>query len=84
MLEVKFNAGAAKVSQDALKVFGAVTINVTNAHDGQFVTLLIDRLQLQNITEFLATKQIGMTVSKPDLVFSPRNELFERLAGAIL
>ena len=84
MLEVKFNAGAAKVSQDALKVFGAVTISVTNTHDGQFVTLLIDRSQLQNITEFLATKQIGMTVSKPDFVFSPRNELFERLAGAIL
>lgn len=84
MLEVKFNAGADKVSQDALKVFGAVTISVTNTHDGQFVTLLIDRSQLQNITEFLATKQIGMTVSKPDFVFSPRNELFERLAGAIL
>ena len=84
MLEVKFNAGADKVSQDELQVFGAVTINVTNTHDGQFATLLIDRSQLQNVTEFLATKQIGMIVSKPDFVFSPRNELFERLAGAIL
>ena len=84
MLEVKFNAEADMVSQDELRVFGAVTISVTNAHYGQFVTLLIGTSQLQKLTEFLATKQIGMTVSKPDFVFSPRNELFERLAGAIL
>ena len=84
MLEVKFNAEANMVSQDELRMFGAFTISVTNAYDGQFVTLLIDRSQFQNITDFLATKQIGMTVSKPDFVFSPRNELFERLAGAIL
>ena len=83
MLEVKFNAETNMVSQDELRMFGAFTISVTNAYDGQFVTLLIDRSQFQNITEFLATKQIGMTVSKPDFVFSPRNELFERLAGAI-
>jgi len=84
MLEVKFNAGIDMVSLDELQMFGAVTINVMNAHYGQFVTLLIGQAQLQNIMEFLATKQIGMTVSKPDFVFSPRNELFERLAGAIL
>ena len=84
MLEVKFNAGVDMVSQDELRLFGAVTINVTNVYYGQFVTLLIDRSKLQDVTEFLATKQIGMTVSKPDFVFSPRNELFERLAGAIL
>ena len=38
----------------------------------------------QLVQDILSPKQIGMTVSKPDFVFSPRNELFERLAGAIL
>ena len=48
-----------------------------------YFDLVIEESELQQIQNILSPKQVGMTVSKPDFVFSPRNELFERLAGAI-
>ncbi|MAI68064.1 MAG: hypothetical protein CBD03_00485 [Rhizobiales bacterium TMED143] len=53
-------------------------------HDETYFDLVIEKSALQLVQDILSPKQIGMTVSKPDFVFSPRNELFERLAGAIL
>ncbi|MGC6512732.1 MAG: ATP phosphoribosyltransferase [Parvibaculales bacterium] len=84
MLEVKFNAGAGGILPDELRGFGAVTVNVSVTDDGHFVTALINRSELQTLAEFLAAKQIGLSVSKPDFVFSPRNEMFEKLAGALV
>lgn len=52
--------------------------------DETYFDLVIEKSALQLVQDILSPKQIGMTVSKPDFVFSPRNELFERLAGAIL
>ena len=52
--------------------------------DETYFDLVIEKSALQEVQDILSPKQIGMTVSKPDFVFSPRNELFERLAGAIL
>ena len=52
--------------------------------DETYFDLVIEKSALQFVQDILSPKQIGMTVSKPDFVFSPRNELFERLAGAIL
>ena len=52
--------------------------------DETYLDLVIETSALQLVQNILSPKQIGMTVSKPDFVFSPRNELFERLAGAIL
>ena len=52
--------------------------------DKTYFDLVIEKSALQLVQDSLSPKQIGMTVSKPDFVFSPRNELFERLAGAIL
>ena len=49
-----------------------------------YLDLVIEKSDLQQVQDILSPRQIGMTVSKPDFVFSPRNELFERLAGAIL
>ena len=51
--------------------------------DETYFDLVIEKSALQLVQDILSPKQIGMTVSKPDFVFSPRNELFERLAGAI-
>jgi len=52
--------------------------------DETYFDLVIEKSALQEVQDILSPKQIGMTVSKPAFVFSPRNELFERLAGAIL
>ena len=52
--------------------------------DETYFDLVIEKSALQEVQDILSPKQIGMTVSKTDFVFSPRNELFERLAGAIL
>jgi ATP phosphoribosyltransferase len=49
-----------------------------------YLDLVIEKSDLQQVQDILSPRQIGMTVSKPAFVFSPRNELFERLAGAIL
>lgn len=83
LLEIKFNVGTASISKTDLKGLGAQTINLTSTDEGKFISLLVAKSELQNITEFLAPKQIGLSVSKPDFVFSPRNELFEKLAGAL-
>tara|TARA_A100001015_G_scaffold289583_1_gene361612 strand:+ start:160 stop:1116 length:957 start_codon:yes stop_codon:yes gene_type:complete len=48
-----------------------------------YFDLVIEKSSLQLVQAGLSPKQIGMTVSKPDFIFSPRNELYERLAGAI-
>jgi len=84
LLEVNFKAGAMALSDDQIKNFGAVTINTTSNEDGLFVRLLIDKSNLHAVTEFLAPKHIEVIVTKPSFVFSARNTLFEKLAGALV
>ncbi len=52
--------------------------------EGTYFDLLIDKSELQLICDKLAQKEIGVSVSKLDYYFSPRNELFDRLAGALI
>lgn len=83
MLEVKLTIPMGKYPNFTMWGLNITILHKTESGLDMFYHLLVEKDNLQALIDILAKWEIKVLVSKPDYYFAPRNELYDRLAGAL-
>jgi len=83
-VEVRFTATGQSIDEAELAPFAPLSSERHTTIEGEQIRLLVSRSHLPALSDWLTQRGLAAMISQPELVFTARNEVYERLVGSLV